>query len=872
MLSSRSRQKWPLAAGLPAVWALVCASTATAGFLYPPEGAPTTDNGFFKPTINYDELHEYSAWSYFYSRAIEKNYPTLYAPYGKDRVANVAAGETSDEYGNIFDAEGKRIVRPVPLSTRWDSPAPEHQGFADGSNPANANNPYYYPRFNPDLTEPNGPIAFWDNRNASITQLEPTAFITSTSNIYSFNAPIRFRLENSPDYSVASGASGILGNVIFQFETWGSIVDFSNIRLVYHDGVEEVSIYAKEAEYLREYGPVGNPGWSGAGSYGNRVSIQWDMSRLKNRLTNEAISSYQIFFESTTSSMSLVGVDLITTDYYKAAIPLAAKWTGGDGNWGESNKWEIYRNGVGEENEGVNLPQANGNIRFANSSEANVELLTDFTLGEMIFESEHDVTVFSQNGAKLISNTGLAVRAGASGKYTVETDWEMTTINFFEIADPDAEVRLAGTLHGSHGIVKTGKGALVLEKNNPFSGSLTLQGGSLTLEGENVNMGTINIISGELIGHKGNASFGSQANISLGADGPSYEHVNPAGSAIWQVGNQTLSKNLLLARGNIEKRIGAREAETGAIYSGTVNLTPDAQVLTPHANNVKFTAEGANDRLIFSGQIINGTNANTITADGLGTVVYSGVNKTYHNSTIVNAGTLLIESGTSYTGNGHWSVNSGATLNVKGTLAGNGNLTLNGGRITGAGTISRVFTVGAGSVLSPGNSPGTLNSVSQTWAGGGSFLFEMADAETGRGTTGWDFANINGTLSLTATEAVKFTLQIVSLTTSFDAGLVHNFETYEDGSWLFATASGGITGFNADAFAFDLSGFQNLTTGGTWSVSLTTDSRSLVLNYFAGEEPPAAVPEPSTYGLLLMGAAALGWGLRGRMRQRRMAA
>jgi hypothetical protein len=149
-------------------------------------------------------------------------------------------------------------------------------------------------------------------------------------------------------------------------------------------------------------------------------------------------------------------------------------------------------------------------------------------------------------------------------------------------------------------------------------------------------------------------------------------------------------------------------------------------------------------------------------------------------------------------------------------------------------------------VLSPGASVGTLNTVSETWAGGGRLRLEINDVDAGAG-AGWDLINGAGALSLTATSAAKFTLELDTLTLAQTAGLIGDFNAASDYAWRFLTATGGITGFDAGAFAFDVSGFQNTLDGG---FSVSQSGNDLILNY-------TAVPEPSSALLALAGSALL---------------
>ena len=79
------------------------------------------------------------------------------------------------------------------------------------------------------------------------------------------------------------------------------------------------------------------------------------------------------------------------------------------------------------------------------------------------------------------------------------------------------------------------------------------------------------------------------------------------------------------------------------------------------------------------------------------------------------------------------------------------------------------MTIGLGGVISPGNSPGTPITGSQTWNDGGSYLWEINASDIDGGGTkgtdpGWDWLDITGTLDLANLSAGGFTIDIDSLT------------------------------------------------------------------------------------------------------------
>lgn len=790
------------------------ACVARAEFLFAP-GDPSP-NGFFTPTITfYDGEYEYSAWDVFYAPRGASNYPDIFAP----------AGGVWDEASGTWKPE-----------LRTDAGFPLHPDY----NPSN-------------------PYAFWDDYNPTITQVKSTTtFIIgpdASGNIYTFQDKTGYQLHNHPDY-VDQGAQ--LGTVIFQFQTDGTNVDFSNIRLGYKasDGnTYYLGVNDPQTEYLREYSTTGSDHWSATAGYRNRVLLQWDLSGV------DGTGEFWIEWESLSSSMSFQKADLLTASYYEVGMPVSSTWVGTSGEWSDPDNWWGQAGGT---------PLENGNLKFKNADAATVNVDdASHVVGEVIFDGAGDVTL---GGHMLTANTGITTRnGGTDAVYTFDTDYGLGALNFFDVNT--GTVVMNGGISGDYGMVKLGAGALEFNGDNTFTGFLAVQGGILRLNGSNTYTGSTTVVNGSIIVANEAAFGGGASALAIGGDADLYAFTTGVHSWLAELlldGDIRISRDITLGAGDLGKRLGALNTVNGAEFSGNISFSglivnPDAPGGASAVGNTRLTAEATADRLVFSGQMTGGASAKTVTVDGLGTVVYSGEDKTYNTSTHVASGTLLIENGTSYTGSGVFTVaeqallhiaggltgsgdvivNQGA-LHVDGILAGSGNLVLNGGMLSGSGTTSRSILADAGDVLSPGNGLGIMHTAGQTWGGGGSYLWEIGDL-SGEAGTGWDTFDITGTLNITATESDRFTLRIASLDAMNLPGVLDGFDPAENYSWKIAGTSQGIAGFSGDAFLLDTDSFGN-SFDGTFSLGLGLDGNDLFLNYAAAPTGPA-VAEVALGGL-----------------------
>lgn len=262
-----------------------------------------------------------------------------------------------------------------------------------------------------------------------------------------------------------------------------------------------------------------------------------------------------------------------------------------------------------------------------------------------------------------------------------------------------------------------------------------------------------------------------------------------------------------VATANTHMDLGAVSlAGTSALSSGTGDMNI-ASVGTG-GNALTISNTGASIATV-NGIISQG---GSLTKSGTGTLVLDGAN-TYTGLTTIGGGVLLLNNSIQHSS--LTTVQSGATLKGSGTT----------GALTVAGNIS------------PGNSPGTLHTVGDaTYSGGGSYTWEINDATGTAGSNpGWDLHDITGGLTIDATAADKFTIEITSLTLANIAGNTADFDKLKNYVWKITSTTTGITGFDANAFALDSSNLTNDINGNVSNgyFSLVLSGNSLELLYYA---------------------------------------
>ena len=320
------------------------------------------------------------------------------------------------------------------------------------------------------------------------------------------------------------------------------------------------------------------------------------------------------------------------------------------------------------------------------------------------------------------------------------------------------------------GIRGTGDGVFSGRINTGGS-TLTKDGtGTWTLAGTLVNsFSTATVVAGSLIVAKqqalGDSVFGTivQSGATLGFSNIAYAIAEPV----------TISGTGDL----LNNRAGAIDNVAGiSSFGGTVTLAADA------------TIGVSTGSLALLGLIDDGVGSFTLTKNGPGNLTLSrAAGNTYDGGTVIEQGKLTV-------------------LNLSGSATGSGDVLVNANAtLAGNGIIGGSIDVFGG--LEPGLSPGTLTiEGNATLHGGGSYTWEINDF-LGISGANFDLLDVQGTLAFTSTSSDPFVIHIETLDMANTPGPALN--GVPEGSWVLATASGGITGFNSWNVLLNLSNVMN---------------------------------------------------------------
>ena len=295
--------------------------------------------------------------------------------------------------------------------------------------------------------------------------------------------------------------------------------------------------------------------------------------------------------------------------------------------------------------------------------------------------------------------------------------------------------------------------------------------------------------------------------------------------------------------GTLDVRRGTVALNSGSILADTVLLT-----------------NGLNGTLAMSG----GTLAvNTLTNDGSANILLAGgtlqplnANGNWSAALVVSnlltlntadAGGLArsnVLSG-ALSGGGTLNITGTGKLSVNGSAMGCGWINVQSGATLGGTSSMASVQILSNATLAAGNSIGTFTATNLTLAAG-AHVQEQLDATHGVAGMNWDLITVNGPAALSGiSSSSPLTVDVYNY-----GGLDGAVGPTNTLVWNFLDASGGITGYDPQAFVVTTTGLEGWTNG-AWSVSQTGNSLQLTF---------LAIPEPVSATLVfLLGGALVGW-------------
>jgi autotransporter-associated beta strand protein len=368
-----------------------------------------------------------------------------------------------------------------------------------------------------------------------------------------------------------------------------------------------------------------------------------------------------------------------------------------------------------------------------------------------------------------------------------------------------------GTVAGDGTLRKTGAGTLGLFGNNTFDSATAIEGGAI-LAGSATALG----------------SAASPTTVASGAsllfDGPTlaFEIAEPV--SIAGIGSGALGSALFI------------QNSANITVSGPVTLTGDATI------GVSGSAGG-----VFTGPISSPGNYNLTLQGGAGAgaggLISGPLMLGTGGLTKLQGGTWTIASDNSYSGPTVVSAGRLRVANSSGSATGSGAITIaSGASIAGPGSVAGSLTVDG--TLAPGTSPGTLATGPQTWNGGASYQWEINGAAGAAGLDpGWDLINVTGGLTISATPANKFNINIISLNSQNEPGEAGAFDNTFDYSFTILTTTAGITGFDPAAFNVNAAAFSNALGNAAFVIELANGGNDLVLHLL---QKPIITAQPAS--------------------------
>jgi autotransporter-associated beta strand protein len=472
-----------------------------------------------------------------------------------------------------------------------------------------------------------------------------------------------------------------------------------------------------------------------------------------------------------------------------------------------------------------------------------------------------------------------ALTLNRTGSLAVESEVVMAAGAGLVINRNAASV-LSNTLSGAGSLTRAGTGDLTLAASNIHTGG-TFMGGNNLVMGANGALG-YGVLSLDSSANSSRLILNGTTNTITGLTltGASAQVIQndgtgeSAGRLIFDVGaGQTVASASTLI---IRDRTTAGNADQGTlslvkIGAGTLDLSEIAANsaysggLTISAGTVSYTSLAAlgsiGSTVTLGGGRLNYTGSTDITnsravtlveattstmENAAGTVRYTGAISGAGDLAKTGIGTLDLAANNSYTGT---TTVSAGTLLVNGSTAGGALIVESSGTLGGSGTVGGATTIRG--THSPGNSPGIQTFSTGLTYDNANVLWELTANTTSNSPLAYDQIVVGGDLSFTGTTTL-------SLSFNFDGSTVAWGNDFWDSDrrWLLYEVAGDTTGFTSSSFTInamdwvDGSGQRFSMNRAAAFFSLSAEGSDIYLDY-------SAVPEPSTYALLILAGAGL---------------
>ncbi|MFH0879402.1 MAG: autotransporter-associated beta strand repeat-containing protein, partial [Lentisphaerota bacterium] len=300
-----------------------------------------------------------------------------------------------------------------------------------------------------------------------------------------------------------------------------------------------------------------------------------------------------------------------------AAVPLSDPiWDGegSDGNWGTPENWG-----------GDVVPDAGTNVIFysgiGSGTNININVITN-AMG-LRFNDSADTGLVIWNNALTIDDGGIAVAAGAGALHIIASPLSLSAAQSWT-NESTQDLRLTGVVSGSGDVTKRGDadGRILLEGDNTFSGTLTIQQGRILVTHSNslgsVGAGTA-VDSGSGIQIQGGIETASEP---LTLTGNGYD----GGGALDNVSGNNIFNGPVTLAGNA--RISSQ--------SGVLRLRSSTAI-----SGSDYNLEAAGGGIVQIDGVI-GTGAGGIRKIDTGDLILANSNNTFTGSAAVSGGVLRI--------------------------------------------------------------------------------------------------------------------------------------------------------------------------------------------------------------------------------------